>query len=124
VVRFLRLRAVGSGAGGTGAFVAQVAKRVLAVMLVPPVDLNAFGFGNGDVFRIGHLGFTLSISRTPEILRIAVTIRSSCFLSFTSMVMSMMAPAVLWTSSPRVSRLRMLVCSLNSAVVNWLSMPG
>jgi hypothetical protein len=74
--------------------VAQVRKRILAMMLIRPIDLYSLRFGNRDVLWVDHWGFTLSISRTPEILRIAVTIRSSCFLSFTSIVISIIAPAV------------------------------
>ena len=56
------------------------------------------------------------MSRTPEMRRIAETTRSSCFLSRTSTVMSTIAPSVGGCHRWRASRLRMLVCSLNSAV--------
>jgi hypothetical protein len=83
-----------AGTGRARTLVTQIAERILAMMLVRPIDLYAFRFGNSNVLWVYHCGFTLSMSRTPEIRRIAVTIRSSCFLSFTSIVISIIAPAV------------------------------
>ena len=40
-----------AGAGGARTFVAQVGHSVFAVMVVLPVDLDAFGFGDGDVLE-------------------------------------------------------------------------
>src|ERR1035437_5880871 len=45
--------AVGAGAGGAGALVAQVSEAVIAGVAILPIDLDAFRFGNGDVFGIG-----------------------------------------------------------------------
>jgi hypothetical protein len=50
----VRRRAMGSRTGGTRAFVAQVGYAILAMMLVFPVDLDAFGLGNRDV--LGFVG--------------------------------------------------------------------
>jgi len=52
VIGLLRRRAVGSCAGGAGAFVAQVGYAILAMMQVFPVDLDAFGLGNRDVLGL------------------------------------------------------------------------
>ena len=46
-------RAVRAGAGGAGAPVAQILEAVGAVVAVFPVDLDAFRFGDGDVFGVG-----------------------------------------------------------------------
>ena len=53
VVGLLRLGSMRAGAAGAGAFVAQILDRIFAAMAVPPVDLDALGFGDGDVFRLG-----------------------------------------------------------------------
>ena len=44
---------MGTGARGAGAFVAQVDKAVIARVAILPIDLDAFRFGNGDVFGVG-----------------------------------------------------------------------
>ena len=54
IIRLLRLRAVCAGATGAGAFVAQVSQRILAAMRVLPIDLDALGFLNRDVFGLGN----------------------------------------------------------------------
>jgi hypothetical protein len=46
---------VGTAAGGAGALVAQVGETVVAVVAILPIDLDAFRFGNGDVFWVGGL---------------------------------------------------------------------
>src|ERR1700693_3300684 len=56
IAALLWLGAVSAGAAGARTFVAQIGERVLAGMAVLPVDLNALGFGNGDMFGLG-LGF-------------------------------------------------------------------
>src|SRR5947208_2702391 len=85
-------RAVCAGALRAGTFIAQVLQTVLAAMPILPIDLDAFGFGDGDVFGVGgncHVQLKRrSTSRTPEMRRMAVTSFSSCFLSFTSTVIS------------------------------------
>src|ERR1019366_9117111 len=48
-----RGRAVGAGARGAGALVAQVHEAVIAGVAILPIDLDSFRFGNGDVFGIG-----------------------------------------------------------------------
>jgi hypothetical protein len=53
VIGFLRLGTVRAGAPRTRAFIAQIGKRVIAMMPVAPIDLYAAGFGNRDVFRFG-----------------------------------------------------------------------
>src|SRR5712691_8405133 len=50
---FLRLRAMRAGAGGARTLVAQVSQRVLAVMVILPVDFDPFRFGDGDVLGLG-----------------------------------------------------------------------
>src|SRR5579863_6153445 len=99
VIALLRLRAVSAGAGGARALVAQIGVGVLAAMAVFPVDLQAFGFGDGEMFRFGVLGMggrgghcVRSTSRMPEMRRRAETTRWRCFISRTSMVMSIRAP--------------------------------
>ena len=52
VIGLLGLGAMCARAGGARAFVAQQAKRQVAVMAIAPIDQDAFGFGNGDVFGI------------------------------------------------------------------------
>ena len=52
-LRLARRRSVGAGASGAGAFIAQVHQRVFAAMAVFPIDLDALGLRNGDVFRFG-----------------------------------------------------------------------
>jgi len=42
VIRLLRLRPMRAGTGGAGTFVAQVRERILAVMLIFPIDLESF----------------------------------------------------------------------------------
>jgi hypothetical protein len=44
---------MGAGALRARAFIAQIRKAVFAVMPVFPVDLDAFGLGDSDVFRVG-----------------------------------------------------------------------
>ncbi len=50
VIGLLRLRAVRTGARGTGALVAQISKGIVAVVPVFPIDLDASGLGDGNVF--------------------------------------------------------------------------
>lgn len=50
VIRLLRLRAVRTGARGTGAFIAQISKWIVAVVAVFPIDLDALGLGDGNMF--------------------------------------------------------------------------
>src|ERR1019366_2759639 len=45
--------AVGAAARGAGALVAQVDEAVIAGVAILPIDLDAFRFGNGDVFGVG-----------------------------------------------------------------------
>src|SRR5439155_12342047 len=117
-----RRRAVCARAGRAGTLVAQILQRVLADMPVLPVDLDALGFGYGDVFRVSGQLNSLSTSRTPEMRRIAPTSFSSCFLSRTSTVISTSAPS--WSTSVLASRLRMLVFSPESTDVSCISIPG
>ena len=42
-----------AGALRARALVTQIGEAVLTVVAVFPVDLDAFGLGNGDVFRVG-----------------------------------------------------------------------
>src|ERR1035438_1218746 len=44
---------VGAAARGAGAFVAQVHEAVICLAAGLPIDLDAFRFGNGDVFGVG-----------------------------------------------------------------------
>ena len=52
----LWLGAVSARTASARTFVAQVGELVLAMMAILPVDLNALGFGNGDMLGLG-LGF-------------------------------------------------------------------
>src|SRR5437773_12119152 len=105
-----------SRAARTGALVAQICQAVLAVVPILPIDLDALGFGDGNVLGIGgnrhvHLK-RRSTSRTPEMRRMALTSFSSCFLSRTSTVISTTAAS---SSEFRLaSRLRLLVFSPDS----------
>ena len=51
--RLARRRAVRARASRAGALVAQVLETVLAAVAIFPIDFDAFGLGNGDVFRVG-----------------------------------------------------------------------
>src|SRR5947209_15865359 len=121
VVALLWHRTMRSGAAGAGAFVAQIRDRVLTAMAVFPVDLDAFRFGDSDVFGIQHddqAYGTRSTSRIPDMRRTEVTTRSSCFLSRISTVISITAPSPPRLSSGRASRPRMLLCSATSTEVS------
>src|SRR5271165_75676 len=121
VIGFRRLRTMSARARRAWAFIAQIAERVFAPVAVFPIDLDAFRFGNGDVFGIGAGGCdhcVRSTSRTPETRRMALTTRSNCFLSRISTVMSTTAPSPVRSKSPRASRLRILHCSLTSRDVS------
>ncbi len=52
VIRLLGLSAVRSGASRTRAFIAQIAKRIVAVVAIAPVDFNPSRFRNGNVFGV------------------------------------------------------------------------
>jgi len=96
-LRLARRRAVGAGACRAGALVPQVLQAVFAVVPVLPVDLDAVGLGDRDVFGIGGNGHSQlksrSTSRTPEMRRMAATSFSSCLLSRTSTVISTIPPS-------------------------------
>src|SRR5579863_1557071 len=110
-----------SGALRAGALVAQVLEAVLAMVAALPIDFDALGLGNGDVFGVGGNRHDQlkrrSTSRTPEMRRMAVTNFSSCFLSRTSTVISTIPPPC--SSSVLASRLRMLVFSPRKTEVSW-----
>jgi hypothetical protein len=43
---------MGTGARGAWAILPEVAEPVLTMMAILPVDVNAFGFGDGDMLWI------------------------------------------------------------------------
>ena len=59
IVCLLRLGAMRAGAYRAGALVAQIAQAVIAMVAVLPIDLNAFRFGDGNVFRIVAIAYYL-----------------------------------------------------------------
>ncbi len=52
IVAFLRLGSMRSRARGAGAFIAQIGQRVIAMMPVSPIDLDAGGLGDRDMLGI------------------------------------------------------------------------
>src|SRR5258708_27109750 len=124
----LGLGSVRAAAHRAGAVMAQIAQSVFAGMAILPIDLDPLRFGDRDVLGIGgdELGVfdfrhgsipeaqlsSRSMSRTPEMRRIATMSFSNCFLSRTSTVISMIAPSPC-SASVLASRLRMLVFSVD-----------
>ena len=57
IIRFLRLRSMRPGAGRARAFIAQISQRIIAVVVVSPINLDSVGFRNRYMFwicRYGH----------------------------------------------------------------------